>query len=146
MIVRKSDRRRKRSTLGATLLEILVVLSIIALLAAVVGPRVVSYLSRAKSTTAELQLDNLKQAIELFYVDVGRYPSEQEGLQVLLTRPGNEQSWAGPYLEAATGVVDPWGRDFVYQSPGPEGRPFLLKSLGRDGTEGGNDEDADITG
>ena len=133
-----------RRNAGATLLEILVVLSIIALLAAVVGPRVVGYLSRAKATTAELQLDNIKQAVELYYVDLGRYPTEQEGLKVLLSRPAQAGNWAGPYLEATEALSDPWGREFIYQNPGTGGRPFSISSLGRDGVTGGSGEDGDL--
>ena len=130
---------------GATLLEILVVLTIIALLAAVVGPRVVGYLSRAKSTTAELQIDNLKVAVELFYVDLGRYPTEEEGLGVLLTRPGTAPNWAGPYLESREALADPWGREYFYRAPGDAGKPFTVRSFGRDGVEGGDGEDEDLS-
>lgn len=137
-------KKRWSKDAGATLLEILVVLAIIALLAAVVGPRVVGYLSKAKSTTAELQLDNLKTAIELFYVDLGRYPSEQEGLQALMNRPTAAGDWAGPYLDAEDALQDPWGRDYVYRSPGQSERPFDVLTFGRDGVEGGDGEDADL--
>ncbi|MEM7671571.1 MAG: type II secretion system major pseudopilin GspG [Pseudomonadota bacterium] len=140
----KHSPRRWRRDAGATLLEILVVLSIIALLAAVVGPRVVGYLGKAKSTTTELQLDNLKVAVELFYVDVGRYPTEEEGLSALLVAPASTPNWSGPYLDAADALSDPWDRNYVYQAPGEEGRPFTIFSLGRDGAEGGEGEDADL--
>lgn len=141
---RRSARRFIGDETGATLLEILVVVSIIALLAAVVGPRVVGYLSRAKSTTAALQIDNLKLGVQLFYVDLGRYPTDDEGLAVLLRAPANAPDWQGPYLESAEALEDPWGRDYLYQVPGQEGRPFEVLSFGRDGVEGGTGEDADV--
>ncbi|MEM1159405.1 MAG: type II secretion system major pseudopilin GspG [Pseudomonadota bacterium] len=143
-MVRRRKGQKWPGNAGATLLEILVVLSIIALLAAVVGPRVVGYLSRAKSTTTEMQLDNLKQSLELFYVDLGRYPTEREGLQALVTAPGGLTGWSGPYLESSEGLADPWGRDYLYRAPGEAGRPFDVLSLGRDGVEGGQGEDADL--
>ncbi|MEO0625239.1 MAG: type II secretion system major pseudopilin GspG [Pseudomonadota bacterium] len=129
---------------GATLLEMLVVLGIIALLAAVVGPRVVDYLSRAKSQTAGLQADQLRGAAQLFFVDVGRYPSEQEGLSALMSAPGGIEGWSGPYLESREALNDPWGRPFLYESPGREGQPFSVVSFGRDGASGGTGEDTDI--
>lgn len=142
--MRGYSRRVWRGDAGATLLEILVVLAIIALLAGVVGPRVVGYLSKAKSTAAELQLDNLKVAVELYYVDLGRYPTEEEGLAALLARPANATDWAGPYLEATEALTDPWGREYLYRAPGENGRPFDVLSFGRDGVEGGSGEDADL--
>ena len=130
---------------GATLLEILVVLSIIALLAAVVGPRVVGYLSKAKSQTAGFQLDSLKSANEFFFIDMGRYPTEQEGLNALLAAPPGAENWGGPYLEAPEALTDPWGRAYLYKSPGANGRDYSITTLGQDGAEGGSGEDADIT-
>ena len=143
-------RQRKRqgrwsSEAGATLLEILVVLSIIALLAAVIGPTVVNYLSRAKSQTAGFQMDNLKTATELFFVDVGRYPTGAEGLSILVEKPKDADSWSGPYIEAREALTDPWGRPYLYKSPGDNDRPYSISTLGRDGVAGGSGEAADIT-
>ncbi|WP_421700983.1 type II secretion system major pseudopilin GspG [Aliiroseovarius sp.] len=129
---------------GATILEVLVVLSVIAMIAAVVGPRVVGYLGRAKSETAQLQIDQLSNAVQLFYIDMGRYPGGSEGLAVLITAPAGAADWQGPYLEKAEGLVDPWGRDYVYGEPGADGR-FAITSLGRDGARGGSGEDADLS-
>ncbi len=129
---------------GATILEVLVVLSVIAMIAAVVGPRVVGYLGRAKSETAQLQINQLSNAVQLFYIDMGRYPSGSEGLAVLISAPAGTSDWQGPYLEKAEGLVDPWGRDYVYGEPGTDGH-FAIISLGRDGTRGGSGEDADLS-
>lgn len=128
---------------GATLLEILVVLTIIMLIAAVVGPRVVGYLGRAKSDTVTLQIQQIDSAVKLFYIDTGRFPTEAEGLAVLFSSPGGEAGWNGPYLESETALTDPWGRAYLYQAP-DEGGDFAITSLGRDGRRGGSGEDADI--
>ena len=112
--------RRKtkwQSNSGATILEVLVVLTIIALIAAVVGPRVIGYLGSAKSETASLQIKNLSSAVQLFYVDMGRYPSDTEGLAVLVSRPVGSADWNGPYMPTAEALVDPWGRDYLYEPP-----------------------------
>ncbi len=128
---------------GVTILEILVVLAIIALLASVVAPRVIGQLGKAKSETAELQIDNLVTATQLFYIDTGRYPSEAEGLSALIESPAGAEGWNGPYLDSDTALTDPWGRDYIYE-PAQEGTGFSIQSLGRDGTTGGTGEDADL--
>jgi len=128
---------------GVTILEVLVVLSIIALIAAVAGPRLIGYLGRAKTETAELQATQLRQAVQLFYIDVGRYPSDGEGLSVLLTSPPGEAAWSGPYLENPEAIIDPWGRDYIYDAPDDAGN-FSVMSFGQDGTSGGAGEDADV--
>ena len=129
--------------MGATILEVLIVLSIIALIAAVIGPRVIGYLGTAKSETASLQIKNLGSAVQLFYVDTGRYPAEAEGLTALVTRPAGEAAWNGPYLQSAEALTDPWGRDYLYEPPSGDAS-FAIRSLGRDGAEGGSGEDADL--
>ena len=128
---------------GATILEVLVVLSIIAMIAAVVGPRLVGYLGRAKAETAELQIDQLRNAVQLFYIDTGRYPTGSEGLTVLFRAPAGTQGWNGPYLESDEALNDPWGRAYLYDPPGDDGA-FAIQSLGRDGAQGGSGEDADL--
>jgi len=128
---------------GATILEVLVVLTIIAMIAAVVGPRVIGYLGRAKSETANLQINNLANAVQLFYVDNGRYPSDGEGLIVLFDRPPGDAGWNGPYLETREALSDPWGRDYIYTAPNADGA-FAIQSFGRDGSQGGSGEDADL--
>jgi general secretion pathway protein G len=140
---RRNRRRRSRhGEWGFTLVEILVVITIIGLIAAVVAPRVLNYLGESKVKAAKIQIQSLGTAIDLFYVDVGRYPSSAEGLAVLMQRPGNAQSWSGPYLK--TGVPnDPWGHPYVYRSPSEHG-PYDIVSLGSDGQEGGTGTAADI--
>ncbi|WP_202981923.1 type II secretion system major pseudopilin GspG [Roseobacter cerasinus] len=128
---------------GATILEVLIVLSIIAMIAAVVGPRLIGYLGQAKTETAALQIDQLRNAVQLFYIDAGRYPSGAEGLSVLFEAPAGLSRWNGPYLETAEALIDPWGRDYLYEAPSDAG-DFQITSLGRDGVAGGTGEDADL--
>lgn len=135
--------RRRQSELGVTLLEVLVVLGIIVLLATVVGPRVVGYFSKAKTDTAQLQLNALVSAVELYALDMGSYPPQEPGLQALVTPPVERGSWNGPYLAKSDGLKDPWGRDYRYRIPGDHG-PFDIYSLGRDDTDGGEGEDRDV--
>lgn len=132
------------ATAGLTILEVLVVLSIIAMIAAVVAPRLIGYLGRAKTETAGLQIKQLGNAVQLFYIDLGRYPSNSEGLSVLVQAPAGDTSWAGPYMASSEALVDPWGRDYSYEEPtGATG--FGISSMGRDGSRGGSGEDADIS-
>ncbi|SMX30457.1 Type II secretion system protein G precursor [Pelagimonas phthalicica] len=135
------DRQKRR---GATILEVLVVLAIIAMIAAVVGPRLVGYLGKAKSETAALQIEQIGNALQLFYIDTGRYPSREEGLAVLFTAPAASPDWSGPYLEAEEALSDPWGRAYLYEPPTDNGN-FKVESLGRDGVRGGSGEDADLS-
>lgn len=142
-MTRTVDRRRWGSRAGATILEVLVVLSIIAMIAAVVGPRVIGYLGQAKTETTALQIDQLRNAVQLFYIDAGRYPSGAEGLSVLFDGPAGLGRWNGPYLETADALIDPWGREYIYGAPSNDG-DFTITSLGRDGVAGGTGEDADL--
>ena len=128
---------------GVTILEILIVLTIIAMIAAVAGPRLIGYLGRAKTQTAELQIDQLKTAVQLFYIDTGRYPTTAEGLSVLMTAPAGMADWSGPYLSDAAALQDPWGRDYLYAEPS-ETEGVVVRSLGRDGNSGGTGEDRDL--
>jgi len=123
-------RRLARREAGFTLIELLVVLAILALLASVVGPRVIDYFSRSKSDIARLQIDQLGSALDLFRLDVGRYPTTQEGLPALVARPGGAPQWRGPYLKGTSLPADPWGRPYQYRLPGTDGRPYDLFSLG----------------
>ena len=138
-----SSRNIRRRTAGMTILEILVVLSIIAMIAAVVGPRLIGYLGKAKSETARLQIKQLGNAVQLFYIDMGRYPAGAEGLSVLMEAPAGEAAWAGPYMQSHEALVDPWGRDYLYKEPA-EGGNFGISSFGRDGASGGSGEDTDL--
>lgn len=141
MKLRSSLRWNHKS--GVTILEVLVVLAIIAMIAAVVGPRLIGYLGRAKTDTAELQIKQIGNALQLFYIDTGRYPTGAEGLGVLMHAPPGDSSWAGPYLDSGDALSDPWGRDYLYDEPGDSGTPGV-SSLGRDGARGGSGEDADV--
>ncbi|MEL7092174.1 MAG: type II secretion system protein GspG, partial [Pseudomonadota bacterium] len=89
-------------------------------------------------------IDNLASAVQLFYVDTGRYPTEAEGLSVLLSRPAGDNDWNGPYMPKEEALTDPWGRSYIYAPPQDDGT-FAIRSLGRDGTEGGSGEDADLS-
>jgi general secretion pathway protein G len=135
---------KNKRNVGFTLIELLVVLAILALLAGLVGSQVIGYLGRAKSDTARLQVEQLSQSLDLFMIDVGRYPTNEEGLESLVKAPKNINNWHGPYLKKGTVPKDPWGRDYVYRSPGEHGA-YDLYSLGADGSEGGDGENADIT-
>jgi general secretion pathway protein G len=115
----------------------LVVLAIIGMIVGLVGPRVLNYLSESKVKTAQIQMENIASALDLFYLDAGRYPSSEEGLAALVRRPSALSAWNGPYLKSATAPKDPWGHDFIYRAPGQNG-PYDVGSLGPDGKEGGN--------
>jgi general secretion pathway protein G len=119
---------------GFTLIELLVVLAILGLLVAIASPQVLKYLSRAKVETAKIELKSMATALDLFMVDEGRYPTDQEGLQALVSKPGNLAYWAGPYLKTgAAGVpLDPWGHPYQYRYSRQSG-DYSLFSSGPDG-------------
>lgn len=131
-----------RNRRGFTLVELLVVMVIVGLLVALVGPKVFPKLGKGKQAAARAQIELLGQTLDHFRLDVGRYPTTQEGLGALVTNPGG-QSWEGPYLKKGL-PNDPWGKAYQYQSPGSHGE-FDLYSFGRDGTPGGEGEDKDVT-
>ena len=135
---------RKSGQAGFTLVEILVVLVILGLLGALVGPRVLGYLSGAKADTAKLQIDGISQALDLYRLDTGSYPSSQDGLEALIAAPAGGKGWNGPYLDSKSMPLDPWGNAYVYKSPGDHG-DYDLASLGSDGLPGGESEAADVT-
>ena len=139
-----ASRTRRRRTAGLTLLEMMVVLAIIALVVGLGAPRLMENFGRAKSQAAGAAMANLRAAVQLYYIDTGRYPSEAEGLDALLQAPSGTTGWAGPYLDDAKATVDPWGRGYLYRFPGAGGG-FDLVTLGRDGQPGGSGEDSDIT-
>jgi general secretion pathway protein G len=135
---------RARPSSGFTLLELLVVMVIIGLLAGFVAPRYFAQVGKSQVKVARAQIDALDKALDQFRLDVGRYPTSEEGLQALVTQPMSEAKWSGPYLKKGV-PADPWGRPYVYQLPGTHGGDFDLFSYGRDGRPGGNGEDADVT-
>jgi general secretion pathway protein G len=137
---------RIRRTFGFTLLELLVVLAILGIMAAFAGPRALKYLSGAKQDAAAVQIDNLSAALDLYRLETGRYPSNEDGLAVLVEPPAGAagSSWDGPYIDRKEGLVDPWGRAYEYRHPGRHGE-FDLWSFGADGAEGGDGADADVT-
>ncbi len=136
------ERRKKER--GFTLIELLVVMVIIALLASLVAPKLFSKLGASKQKAAKAQIQMIETALDAFRIDVGRYPTTAEGLKVLWSNPGNIKGWDGPYLPKPV-KADPWGNPYIYKSPGDNGKPYELKSLGADGKEGGTGENADIS-
>jgi general secretion pathway protein G len=121
---------------GFTLLELMVVLLILTLLATITAPAVMKHLARAKNQTAQIQVNSLGSSVEFFHLDLGRYPTQEEGLKALLEAPANEAHWDGPYVKKADSLVDPWGRPYLYRYPGSHGA-FDVYSLGDDGRAGG---------
>ena len=128
---------------GFTLLELLVVILIIGLLTGIVAPRLLGQISRSEATTARAQIDAFDKALQAYRIDMGRFPLDGEGLASLVTVPGNEARWRGPYLKSGV-PVDPWGSAYVYRSRSTRGKDFDLYSLGADRAQGGTGDDADI--
>lgn len=129
---------------GFTLLELLVVILIIGMLTGIVAPRLMGQIGRSERTVARGQIDALDKGLESFRLDMGRYPTNSEGLQALTQAPAGDARWRGPYLKGSV-PLDPWGSAYQYRSPGSAGRDFDLVSLGRDRAVGGSGDDADIT-
>src|SRR4051794_13674039 len=144
--LRRLRRRRakRQGERGFTLVEILVVITIIGLMMGLVGPRVLNYLTESKTKAAKIQIESFSAALDLFFIDAGRYPTSSEGLTALLSRPGSATGWSGPYLRSNALPNDPWGRPYVYRSPGQHGS-FDIISYGADGQEGGTGAGVDIT-
>jgi general secretion pathway protein G len=130
---------------GYTLIELLVVLTIISLIMGLIGPRVLGYLSDARTKTARLQIESLSSALDLFYLDAGRYPTSSEGLDALAQRPSDVAVWNGPYVKGGRVPVDPWGHAYQYRSPVDHTPPYEIVSFGSDGREGGTGNSADIS-
>lgn len=127
---------------GFTLLELLVVLVILGLLAGLAAPRVMEQLGGAKSKAAKLQVKNLSTALDMIRLDIGRYPTQQEGLDALVKPISNLSTWHGPYIDKTASLTDPWGNPYHYRQPGQHG-PYDLYSLGADNAEGGEGENQD---
>ena len=135
---RRSSFRRTLER-GFTLVEMLVVISIIALIMALVGPRVLNFLAESKTKAAKIQIASLESALDLYALDTGQYPSSSDGLDALMHRPGGVTSWSGPYLKGNEVPNDPWGKPYIYRSPGEHG-PYDIVSYGPKGQEGGTAE------
>lgn len=132
---RRLTRRASRRA-GFSLVEMLVVLAIIGMIVGLVGPRVLNYLAESKVKTAQIQMENIASALDLFYLDAGRYPTSEEGLAALVRPPSGLAGWNGPYLKSTTPPHDPWGHDYLYRAPG-RNAPYDVASLGPSGKEGG---------
>ena len=128
---------------GFTLLELMVVLLILALLASIAAPRVTKYLSKAKSQTAGIQIHALAAAIDSFQLDVGRFPTNEEGLKALIDRPSDATKWDGPYITKRDSLLDPWGTAYLYKIPGRSSE-YDVYTLGSDHKEGGEGDAQDI--
>jgi general secretion pathway protein G len=129
---------------GFTLVEMLVVIAIIGLIMGLIGPRVLNYLSESKVKAAKIQLQSFASALDLFYLDAGRFPSTAEGLAALVRQTPGVAAWNGPYLKGSIVPNDPWNHGYVYRSPGEHG-PYDIVSYGADGQEGGSGTAADIS-
>jgi|SRR5882724_2202237 len=141
------ERRKRRQDLGQqgfTLVEMLVVITIIGLIMGLIGPRVLNYLNESKVKAAKIQLQSFSSALDLFYLDAGRYPSTSEGLTALVQRTPGVAAWNGPYLKGGNVPSDPWSHPYVYRAPGERG-PYDIMSYGSDGQEGGSGLAADIS-
>jgi len=140
MLTNKTAMRRAR---GFSLIELLVVLVILGLLAGLVGPQVMKYVGGAKTDSAKLQIENLGAALDMYRLEVGRYPSTSQGIEALNKDPGDAPGWNGPYLKKNVEIKDPWGADYQYRFPGEHGE-YDLYSYGADGSPGGEGENADV--
>jgi len=141
-MIRVFEARARRA--GFTLLELLVVIVIIGLLAAYVGPRYFAQIGKSERGTAKAQIEGLGRALDAYRLDTGHFPTTEQGLAALNARPSDEPKWNGPYLQKAL-PPDPWGRPYVYRSPGQDGGDFDLLSYAKDGQPGGEGEAADVS-
>lgn len=133
----------RRSDSGLTLLELLVTITILVVLSVAIGTVALNYLGRGKADAAKLQLSQLEAGLDLYLLDMGRYPTSEEGLRALVSAPAGAEKWRGPYLRKEAALNDPWGAPFQYAAPGRKG-DYDLYSYGADGVEGGEGDAADI--
>ena len=134
---------KRRVHTGFTLLELMVVLLILAMLASIATPQVLNHLGKAKSQTAQIQIDALSASLDYYKIDLGHFPSQEQGLQALVQKPDNEPKWDGPYIKKQASLIDPWGHPYLYKLPGAHGA-YDLYTYGADGKEGGDGEDRDL--
>lgn len=142
VITTGSAMSRRFVSRGFTLLELLVVMVIIGLLAGYVAPRYFSQIGKSEVKVAQAQIDALEKAVEQFRLDTGHFPTQEQGLAAIITKPANEPRWDGPYLKKGL-PTDPWGKAFIYKIPGEKG-DFDIVSFGKDGVRGGTGEAADL--
>jgi general secretion pathway protein G len=140
---RRSARLARSGDAGFTLLELLVVLAILGLLAAIVAPQVLRYLGTSRTQTAKVQIENISASLDHFQLDVGRYPTPEEGLEGLVKAPSSAPNWNGPYLKKSSALLDPWGQKYLYVVPGKHGEADVY-TLGSDHVEGGTGEAKDV--
>jgi general secretion pathway protein G len=136
---------RSPASAGFTLIEMLVVLTIISLILGLVGPRVLNYLGESRVKAAKLQIESFGSALDLFYLDAGRYPSSAEGLAALVQRPTGVEIWNGPYVKGGRLPSDPWGHAYLYRAPVENSPPYEIVSFGSDGREGGTGTASDLS-
>ena len=134
----------RRDARGMTLIEILVVLTLIGVVLGIVGSNYLGKSEQAKAKAAKIEIEQIGQALDLFKLELGRYPTTQEGLQALISAPTGTNNWNGPYWKRTQVPKDPWGNEYKYASPGTAG-PYDITSLGADGKEGGEGANKDIT-
>jgi len=132
-----------RNSQGFTLIELLVVLAILGLLAGLVGPQLIKHLGESKTKAAKLQIEELASSLDMYRLDVGKYPATDEGLNALVEAPSSAKIWNGPYLKKKKLPLDPWNNPYHYAAPGQHGK-FDVYTFGADNAEGGDGEDADV--
>lgn len=137
-------KRKHMRDSGYTLTELLVVIVVLALIAAAVTPQILGRFNTAKTRTAQLQANTLAAALDDFFIDVGRYPTPEEGIDALLQAPQGMTSWNGPYVRSARTLVDPWEQKYLIGLPAASNQPPPVISLGADGREGGEGPDSDV--
>jgi general secretion pathway protein G len=135
---------RRKHEQGYTLLELLVVILILALIIAIAAPKVVGYFGKSKTRAAEIQISNIMAALDLYRLDVGKYPTKDQGLKTLVEAPANVSNWDGPYLTRKDGIIDPWGNAYIYTIATTDGHVVVM-SYGADAKPGGSGEDRDVT-
>jgi general secretion pathway protein G len=135
----------KKSQVGFSLIELMIVLVILGLIAGVVGPQAMKYLGKGKTKSAKVQIENISSALDMYRLEVGSYPSTSQGLKALAEEPSGARGWSGPYLKKGNVPKDPWNNNYQYKRVNNNGHPYELYSMGADGVKGGTDDDADLS-